>query len=155
MAESSHIRKLRRSQRPPFTCFPWGRGRLIKRPLLLTLYYVSWFSMSLHNGNLFHLPVPCQCLTPRFHITNKILGREREKGIHVKMRVKLAAKLLVSAWTLMKKKEAFNPACLSAELNWIEILLIFDEKSPSNNVEAVKGPRGGQSRASRWTLESG
>ena len=22
--------------------------------------------MSLHNGNLFHPPVPCQCLTPRF-----------------------------------------------------------------------------------------
>jgi transposase len=51
------------------------------------------------------------------YYTNKIRGREREKGIHVKMRVKLAAKLLVIAWTLMKKKEAFNPACLSAELN--------------------------------------
>jgi len=31
------------------------------------------------------------------------------------MRVKLAAKLLVIAWTLMKKKEAFNPAYLNAE----------------------------------------
>jgi transposase len=51
------------------------------------------------------------------YYTNKIRGREREKGIHVKMRVKLAAKLLVIAWTLMKKKEAFNPAYLSAELN--------------------------------------
>jgi hypothetical protein len=28
--------------------------------------------------------------------------------------VKLAAKLLVIAWTLMKKKEAFNPAYLNA-----------------------------------------
>lgn len=36
-------------------------------------------------------------------------GRQREKGIRTKMRVKLAAKLLVIAWTLMKKKEAFNP----------------------------------------------
>jgi transposase len=49
------------------------------------------------------------------YYTNKIRGREREKGIHVKMRVKLAAKLLVIAWTLMKKKEAFNPAYLNAE----------------------------------------
>jgi transposase len=50
------------------------------------------------------------------YYTNKIRGREREKGIQVKMRVKLAAKLLVIAWTLMKKKEAFNPAYLRAEL---------------------------------------
>ena len=35
-------------------------------------------------------------------------GREREKGIRTKMRVKLAAKLLVIAWTLMKKKVAFD-----------------------------------------------
>ncbi len=49
------------------------------------------------------------------YYTNKIRGREREKGIHTKMRVKLAAKLLVIAWTLMKKKEPFNPAYLNAE----------------------------------------
>lgn len=36
-------------------------------------------------------------------------GRQREKGIRTKMRVKMAAKLLVIAWTLMKKKETFNP----------------------------------------------
>jgi transposase len=48
------------------------------------------------------------------YYTNKIRGREREKGIQIKMRVKLAAKLLVIAWTLMKKKEAFNPAYLNA-----------------------------------------
>ncbi len=51
------------------------------------------------------------------YYTNKIRGREREKGIHTKMRVKLAAKLLVIAWTLMKKKEPFNPVYLKAELN--------------------------------------
>ncbi len=51
------------------------------------------------------------------YYTNKIRGREKEKGIHTKMRVKLAAKLLVIAWTLMKKKEAFNPAYLKAELS--------------------------------------
>ena len=38
------------------------------------------------------------------YYTNKIRGREKEKGIHIKMRVKLATKLLVIAWTLMKKK---------------------------------------------------
>jgi transposase len=37
-------------------------------------------------------------------------GRQREKGIRTKMRVKLAAKMLVIAWTLMKRKEPFNPA---------------------------------------------
>jgi len=42
------------------------------------------------------------------HYTNKLRGREREKGIRTKMRVKLAAKLLIIAWTLMKKKEVFD-----------------------------------------------
>jgi transposase len=49
------------------------------------------------------------------YYTKKLRGREREKGIQIKMRVKLAAKLLVIAWTLMKKKEKFNPAYLNAE----------------------------------------
>ncbi len=53
--------------------------------------------------------------------TDKIRGREKEKGIHFKMRVKLAAKLLVIAWTLMKKKESFDPAYLRAELNGTRI----------------------------------
>jgi len=44
--------------------------------------------------------------------TNTIQGREREKVIGTKMRVKLAAKLLIIAWTLMKKKEPFDPECL-------------------------------------------
>jgi transposase len=39
----------------------------------------------------------------------KLRGREREPGIKIKMRVKLAAKLLLIAWTLMKKKEPFHP----------------------------------------------
>lgn len=46
------------------------------------------------------------------YYTNKLRGRQREKGIGTKMRVKLAAKLLVIAWTLMKKKESFNPTYL-------------------------------------------
>jgi len=47
------------------------------------------------------------------YYTNKLRGREREPGIKTKMRVKLAAKLLLIAWALMKKKEPFNPGYLA------------------------------------------
>lgn len=43
------------------------------------------------------------------YFTNKLKGRAKEKGIGTKMRVKLAAKLLVIAWTLMKKQEFYDP----------------------------------------------
>lgn len=46
------------------------------------------------------------------YYTNTLRGREREKGIKTKMRVKLAAKMLVIAWTLMKKREPFDAAYL-------------------------------------------
>jgi transposase len=46
------------------------------------------------------------------YLTKRLTGREREKGIRTKMRVKLAAKMLVIAWTLMKKKEVFDPVCI-------------------------------------------
>jgi len=49
------------------------------------------------------------------YYTNKLRGREREKGIKTKMRVKLAAKMLIIAWTLMKKKEPFDPEYLDLE----------------------------------------
>jgi transposase len=49
------------------------------------------------------------------YYTRKLQGRVKEKGIQTKMRVKLSAKMLLIAWTLMKKKEAFNPAYLDAE----------------------------------------
>jgi len=49
------------------------------------------------------------------YYTRKLRGREKEKGIHTKMMVKLSAKMLVIAWTLMKKKEAFDPTYLNAE----------------------------------------
>lgn len=49
------------------------------------------------------------------YFTNKLRGREREKGAATKMRVKLAAKLLIIAWTLMKKGEPFNPAYLNQQ----------------------------------------
>jgi transposase len=47
------------------------------------------------------------------YYSNKLRGREREKGIKIKMRVKLAAKMLIIAWTLMKKREPFDPAHLN------------------------------------------
>ena len=46
------------------------------------------------------------------YFTGKLDGRAKEKGIGTKMRVKLSAKLLVIAWTLMKKKERFDPKYL-------------------------------------------
>ncbi len=46
---------------------------------------------------------------------NLLKGRERERGIKTKMRTKLAAKMLVVAWTLMKRKELFDPAHLIIE----------------------------------------
>ena len=49
------------------------------------------------------------------YFTNKLRGREKEKGIKTKMRVKLAAKLLVIAWTLMKNEEPFNPDFLNLD----------------------------------------
>ena len=49
------------------------------------------------------------------YFTEKLRGREREPGIKTKMRVKLAAKMLVIAWTIMKRKEPFDPFCLNRE----------------------------------------
>jgi transposase len=49
------------------------------------------------------------------YYTNKLRGREKERGIKTKMRVKLAAKMLIIAWTLMKKKEPFNPEYLNTD----------------------------------------
>lgn len=43
------------------------------------------------------------------YFTEKLKGREKEKGIKTKIRVKIAAKMLIIAWTLMKTKEVFDP----------------------------------------------
>jgi transposase len=48
------------------------------------------------------------------YFTDKLVGRERERGIKTKIRVKLAAKMLIIAWTLMKKKEVFDPGYIKA-----------------------------------------
>ena len=52
-------------------------------------------------------------MTP--NLANMLRGRELEKGIQTKMRVKLAAKMLIVAWTLMKRKEVFDPAHFKLE----------------------------------------
>jgi len=49
--------------------------------------------------------------TIRHYFIGLIKGRELERGIKLKMKVKLAAKLLIIAWTLMKRREQFNPSC--------------------------------------------
>jgi hypothetical protein len=43
------------------------------------------------------------------YFTRLLRGRERERGIKTKMKVKLAAKMLKISWMLMKKQEAFDP----------------------------------------------
>ena len=47
------------------------------------------------------------------YYTRQLQGREKEQGIKTKRRVKLSAKLLVIAWTLMKKQEPFDPRYFS------------------------------------------
>jgi transposase len=49
------------------------------------------------------------------YFTDRLRGREKEKGIKTKKRVTLAAKMLMIAWTLMKKQERFDPTYLSAQ----------------------------------------
>ena len=44
----------------------------------------------------------------RNYFTRLLKGRELERGIKTKMRIKLAAKLLIVAWTMMKRNEAFD-----------------------------------------------
>lgn len=51
----------------------------------------------------------------RVYFAKMLRGRERERGIKTKMRVKLAVKMLVIAWTLMKKKEVFDPNHLNTD----------------------------------------
>jgi transposase len=49
------------------------------------------------------------------YFTDQLRGREKETGIKTKKRVKLAAKMLMIAWTLMKEQERFDPQRLGAD----------------------------------------
>ena len=73
-----------------------------KADLRYALYQAAFIASSKNQGFM-------------VYYTDKLRGREREPGIKTKMRVKLAAKLLIIAWTLMKKKEPFSPDYLKLE----------------------------------------
>jgi transposase len=45
--------------------------------------------------------------------TRYLKGRDKERGIRTKMRVKLAAKMLVIAWTMMRAETDFDPNLLA------------------------------------------
>jgi transposase len=49
----------------------------------------------------------------RSYYSKLLKGRELERGIKLKMKVKLAAKLLVVAWTLMRRREQFKSSCFT------------------------------------------
>jgi transposase len=73
-----------------------------KADLRYALYQAAFIASSKNRGFM-------------VYYTDKIRGREREPGIKTKMRVKLAAKLLIIAWTRMKKREPFNADFLKLE----------------------------------------
>jgi transposase len=73
-----------------------------KADLRYALYQAALVATTSHKGFM-------------HYYTRKLQGRIKEKGIQMKMRVKLSAKMLLIAWTLMKKKEPFHPAYLNAE----------------------------------------
>lgn len=56
--------------------------------------------------------VGCRCNAAlSAHFGRLLKGRELERGIQMKMKVKMAAKLLVVAWTLMRRQEDFKVSC--------------------------------------------
>jgi transposase len=65
---------------------------------------------------LYQAALVASSLTTHFraHYSRLLEGRQREQGIRTKMLVKIAVKMLVIAWTLMKRKEPFNPAYIQA-----------------------------------------
>jgi transposase len=71
-----------------------------KADLRYALYQAAHIASSKHPGFM-------------TYYTGKLRGRQREQGIQTKMKVKLAAKLLIIAWTLMKRKECFDPSYLN------------------------------------------
>ena len=48
--------------------------------------------------------------------TRYLEGREKERGIRTKARVKLAAKMLVIAWTMMKNGVVYDPSLLEVAI---------------------------------------
>jgi transposase len=58
------------------------------------------------------LTASCRNDTIRELFTRYLSGREKEPGIRKKMRVKLAAKLLIVAWAMMRNQTQFNASLL-------------------------------------------
>ena len=50
----------------------------------------------------------------RVLFTRYLKGRKNVRGIKTKMRVKLAAKMLVIAWTMMRNDTDFDPMLIEA-----------------------------------------
>jgi len=73
-----------------------------KADLRYALYQAAFITASRHKGFM-------------FYFAKQLQGREKEKGIKAKRYVKLSAKLLVIAWTLMKNQEAFDIQYLNQE----------------------------------------
>jgi transposase len=71
-----------------------------KADLRYALYQAAWIATT-RNKNFMA------------YFAEQLQGREKEKGIKTKRWVKLSAKLLIIAWTLMKKQEAFDIRYLS------------------------------------------
>ena len=63
--------------------------------------YQAGLIASFHNDNFKRL----------FHIM--LEGRQKERGIRTKMRVKLAARLIVIAWTMLKNNKPFDASRLT------------------------------------------
>lgn len=70
-----------------------------KAELRYALYQAAFTASSRHYGFI-------------GYFTGILERRHLEAGIKTKMRVKLAAKMLIIAWTLMKKKMVFDPTLL-------------------------------------------
>ena len=67
--------------------------------------------------------------------TRYLEGPEKERGIRTKARVKLAAKMLVIAWTMMKNGAVYDLSLLEVARGWDNRSIVRRE-SPSTNVGA-------------------
>ncbi|MBI5897226.1 MAG: hypothetical protein HZB24_14895, partial [Desulfobacterales bacterium] len=52
-------------------------------------------------------------------LARTLKGRQGERGIKTKARVKLAAKMMVIAWTMLKNNEPFDEKRLAAEPEYV------------------------------------
>jgi transposase len=67
---------------------------------------------------LYQAALTATCHDPGFRtlFTRYLQGREKERGIRTKARVKLATKMVVIAWTIMKNGQVYNPSLLEVTI---------------------------------------